>query len=397
MKFITGLLLIISCLGWASFSPHAKEIMPSQVGAEQTQLYFPKLKNKRIGLVVNQTSRAKQQHLVDLLVSNNFEVKKIFAPEHGFRGDHDAGAHINSGKDSKTGIDIVSIYGKHKKPSAQHLADLDVIVFDIQDVGVRFYTYISSMFYVMQAAAQHNVEMIVLDRPNPNIAFVDGPMLNPKFRSFVGLLPVPIMHGMTVGELAQMTLHEGWLDTIENPKKVKHNLKLEVISVNNYARQDSYTLPVLPSPNLPNQQAIALYPSLCLFEATPVSVGRGTDFPFQVLGHNQHFVGDFTFSPRSIPGVSTYPKLEGKKLTGVDLRRSKLQGFDLSHFYQWFTVFNTQQTDFFSNAQFLDKLAGTDQIRLDMLNGKSLDQIKQAWQQDLQAFKQQRQRYLLYP
>lgn len=200
----------------------AKAISPTQVGAEQTALYFPQLKNKKIGLVVNQTSRAKDQHLVDVLVAQQFDVEVIFAPEHGFRGDHDAGAKIESGKDAKTGIKIHSIYGKNKKPSNEVMTNLDVVIFDIQDVGVRFYTYISSMFYMMQAAAENDVKFIVLDRPNPNIAFIDGPMLNPKFRSFVGLLPVPILHGMTVGELALMANSENWLNTIENPSNKKH-------------------------------------------------------------------------------------------------------------------------------------------------------------------------------
>lgn len=375
----------------------AKAISPTQVGAEQTALYFPQLKNKKIGLVVNQTSRAKDQHLVDVLVAQQFDVEVIFAPEHGFRGDHDAGAKIESGKDAKTGIKIHSIYGKNKKPSNEVMTNLDVVIFDIQDVGVRFYTYISSMFYMMQAAAENDVKFIVLDRPNPNIAFIDGPMLNPKFRSFVGLLPVPILHGMTVGELALMANSENWLNTIENPSNKKHNLDLTVIPVQQYSRTDTYVLPVKPSPNLPNAKSIELYPSLCFFEATPISIGRGTDLPFQVIGHNQLSLGDFEFTPRSIPGAASNPKLKGLLAKGQNLTTSKVQGFDLSLFYDWFQLFSKNELAFFKYPKFMDKLAGTDQIRLGLLNGKTIEQLQQEWQADLTKFKQARKPYLLYP
>ncbi|WP_206483030.1 DUF1343 domain-containing protein [Thalassotalea sp. G2M2-11] len=390
------LMILLPLLLWLPLLS-AKNIAPSQVGAEQVQRYLPRLINKKVGLVVNQSSRAKGKHLVDLLHENNITISKIFAPEHGFRGKKDAGEVFNSSKDEQTGIDIVSIYGKNKKPSTKVLTELDVIIFDIQDVGVRFYTYINSMFYMMQAAAQHDIEFIVLDRPNPNIAYVDGPMLDDKFRSFVGLLPIPLIHGMTVGELAKMIVGEGWLDTIENPNNIKHKLNLQVVKVLDYSRADHYDLPVLPSPNLPNSTAIRLYPSLCFFEATPVSVGRGTDFPFQVLGHDTLAIGDFEFTPRSIVGAASNPKLKGKKLTGMDLRASQISGFDLSLFYQWYQLFAQHDNEFFQRAQFLDKLAGTDQIRLDMLAGKSLAAITAKWQNGLAAFNAQRQPYLLYP
>lgn len=375
----------------------AKAISPTQVGAEQTALYFPQLKNKKVGLVVNQTSRAKNQHLVDLLVANHFDVEVIFAPEHGFRGDHDAGAKIESGQDAKTGIEIHSIYGKNKKPSNDIMANLDVVIFDIQDVGVRFYTYISSMFYMMQAAAENDVKFIILDRPNPNIAYVDGPMLNPDFRSFVGLLPVPIMHGMTVGELALMANSENWLNTIENPENKQHNLELTVIPVQQYSRADTYILPVKPSPNLPNAKSIELYPSLCFFEATPISIGRGTDLPFQIIGHNQYSIGKFEFTPRSIPGAASTPKLKGLLAKGQNLTTSDIQGFDLSLFYDWFQLFNKNEQTFFQYPKFMDKLAGTDQIRLGLLNGKTIEQLQEEWQSDLSKFKQARKPYLLYP
>lgn len=388
------LLLILCLLPWLL---NANVIAPDQVGAEQTERYFPMLKNKRIGLVVNQTSRAKGQHLVDLLVANQFDVQMIFAPEHGFRGDQDAGAKISSGRDGKTGIRIESIYGKSKKPSKDKLQQLDIILFDIQDVGVRFYTYISSMFYMMQAAAESDIPFVVLDRPNPNIAFVDGPLLEPEFRSFVGLLPVPLLHGMTVGELAQMIQGEGWLDTIANVEGIKHQLQLSVIPVESYHRQQQYQLPVLPSPNLPNHRSIMLYPSLCFFEATPISIGRGTDFPFQVVGHHQHAIGSFEFSPRSIQGAASNPKLKGLLVTGQDLRQSEINGLDLSIFYQWYQLFASKDAEFFQRADFMDKLAGTDQIRKDMLAGKTLKQISSRWQKDLAVFKKRRLPYLLYP
>ncbi|NVK26159.1 MAG: DUF1343 domain-containing protein [Gammaproteobacteria bacterium] len=373
-----------------------KQVLPTQVGAEQTEQYLTLLKGKRIGLVVNQTSRVNEQHIVDFLVSKKQNIATIFAVEHGFRGDHDAGAKVSSSVDAKTGIKIHSIYGKNKKPSSEVMNELDVIIFDIQDVGVRFYTYINSMFYMMQAAAQNNVPFIVLDRPNPHLSVVDGPMLNPEFSSFVGLLPVPLVHGMTVGELAQMIQGEGWLNSIDNADQIKHKLTLTVVPVKDYQRNDSYVLPVLPSPNLPNQQAINLYPSLCFFEATPISIGRGTDFPFQVVGHNEAYIGEFAFTPRSIIGAASNPKLKGIALKGLDLRSVQLNGFDMSIFYDWFKLFEKSELEFFSRSGFMDKLAGTDQIRLDMLAGKTLEQIKQPWQNDLKQFKKQRAPYLIY-
>lgn len=393
MKIVYYLICLIVLLSGTTV---AKDISPTQVGAAQSHLYLPLLKDKRIGLVVNQTSTVDDIHLVDYLISKEINVKSIFAVEHGFRGDHDAGAKVLSSLDEKTGVPIHSIYGKNKKPSAELMSELDVIVFDIQDVGVRFYTYINSMFYMMQSAAENNVAFVVLDRPNPHISVVDGPMLDPKFRSFVGLLPIPMVHGMTVGELALMANGENWLQHIENSNQKPMSLNLTVIPVKQYQRNDNYTLPILPSPNLPNQQAINLYPSLCFFEATPISIGRGTDFPFQVIGHNEASIGTFTFTPRSIQGAASNPKLKGTTLTGSDLRNVNTKGLDLSYFYDWFSLFKKQQKVFFERADFMDKLAGTDQLRLDMLAGKSLKQIQQKWQKPLTEFKRTRQPYLLY-
>ena len=359
------------------------------VGAQQYTKYLPQLKNKRVGLVVNQTSTVEQIHLVDSLREKNVNITKIFAPEHGFRGDHDAGAHVKNAVDSKTGIPLISIYGNNKKPSAEVLADVDVIIFDIQDVGVRFYTYISSMHYMMEAAAEQEVEFIVLDRPNPNIAYVDGPILEPQFKSFVGMHPIPIVHGMTVGELANMIKGEGWI----NQAAV---LELNVIPVSGYTRATSYSLPIKPSPNLPNDTAISLYPSLCFFEATPISIGRGTDFAFQVIGYSPIALGEFSFTPRAIKGAALNPKFKNQAVQGLDLRQATTKGLDLSYLISAYKQLNNNDITFFERADFMDKLAGTDKLRLAIEAGQSAQQIKQTWQAALMQFKQQRAPYLLY-
>lgn len=368
------------------------------VGAEQLAQYLPRLTGKRVGLVVNQTSTVFNQHLVDVLLTHNITIKMIFAPEHGFRGDRDAGEKFDSSVDTKTGIPLVSLYGKNRKPSLDLLKKLDVIVFDIQDVGVRFYTYISTMHYMMDAAAQAGIEFIVLDRPNPNGGFVDGPILEHKFRSFVGMHTIPLLHGMTVAELALMIKGEGWLSS---DKK----LTLSVVKVANYQRNLPYTLPVKPSPNLPNAQSIALYPSLAFFEATPVSIGRGTPFPFQVIGHdNTNIVknintqsNSFSFTPVSTPGAASKPKLMNKKLIGQDLRLLSSNGLDLRFILQWHKAFNEQDVTFFTSPKFFDKLAGTDKLRQAIIAGQSAEQIKVSWREGITHFKQQRAPYLLYP
>ena len=376
----------------------AKQISPSQVGAANLSAYLPALKGKRVGMVVNQTSVVQNQHLVDLLLSRGVNIQAIFAPEHGFRGDKGAGEVIDSSKDAKTGIEIVSIYGKNKRPTKQVMAELDVIIFDIQDVGVRFYTYISSMHYMMQAAAERGATFIVLDRPNPNIQFVDGPVLQAEFRSFVGMHPIPVLHGLTVGELAKMIVGEGWLSINAATPQQYGKLDLTVVPVTNYSRNDTYSLPIPPSPNLPNDQSIRLYPSLCFFEATPISIGRGTDFPFQVVGYDKRKLsfGHFEFTPRKIPEAAPYPKLEGVLLSGQDLRNTKIQGLELSPFIDWFNAFSATQDDFFERADFMDKLAGTDKLRLAIQAGKSEGEIKQSWQPALAQYQQQRKPYLLY-
>ena len=359
------------------------------VGAQQYAKYLPQLKNKRVGLVVNQTSIIGQTHLVDALLAKSINITKIFAPEHGFRGDHDAGAHVKNAVDSKTGIPLISIYGKNKKPSQAALADVDVIIFDIQDVGVRFYTYISSMHYMMEAAAEQRIEFLVLDRPNPNIAYVDGPILEPEFKSFVGMHPIPVLHGMTVGELAKMIKGEGWINKAPD-------LKLTVIPVDHYTRKSAYSLPVKPSPNLPNDQAIALYPSLCFFEATPISIGRGTDFAFQVIGYSPITLGDFSFTPRAIKGAALNPKFKNQTVQGLDLRQANITGLNLTYLINAYTELSKNNISFFERAEFMDKLAGTNKLRLAIEAGQSEAQIKQSWQAGLVQFKAQRASYLLY-
>jgi uncharacterized protein YbbC (DUF1343 family) len=374
-------------LGACISKPPASSI---QIGANQIERYLPLLKNKRVALVVNQTSRVANLHLVDFLLSKQINVVRIFAPEHGFRGDHDAGAHVSNATDSKTGIQITSIYGKNKKPSKDMMSQVDIVIFDIQDVGLRFYTYISSMHYMMEAAAQSSTQFMVLDRPNPNGRFTDGPILDTAYQSFVGMHPIPVLHGMTVAEIALMIKGEQWITDADK-------LTLITIANTHYRRDMLYDLPVAPSPNLPNSQSVQLYPSLCFFEATPISVGRGTDFPFQVIGHNIVPLGDFSFSPESRPGAALRPKLENQVLLGVDLRHSSQRGLDLQMFVKAYQQFTASGFNFFERPDFMDKLAGSNQLRLAIQQGQSAQQIKESWQPGIQAFKQLRKPYLLYP
>lgn len=364
----------------------AAKVVPA---AERIDYYLPLMQNKTVGLVVNQTSMCGQQHLVDELLSRDVSIKTIFAPEHGFRGTADAGATIKDSKDDKTGLPVVSLYGKNKKPSAAQLAGLDVIIFDIQDVGARFYTYISTLHYVMEAAAENELSVIVLDRPNPNGHYVDGPVLDPAFRSFVGMHEIPVVHGMTVGELACMINGEGWL-------KGGISCTLDVIPCKNYQHQMPYTLPVRPSPNLPNATSIYLYPSLCFFEGTDVSVGRGTDKQFQVLGAPTA-KGDFAFTPEPKPGAK-YPKHQGRSLLGEDLSQlsaeaGQAHGFQLSYLLKYFEMLGPK---LFTKADFFDKLAGNASLREMILAGKSESEIRASWEPELSAFKELRAEYLLY-
>lgn len=359
------------------------------VGAERMNEYLPLLQGKNVALVVNQTSMVYNQHLVDVLLEKGVTVKKVFAPEHGFRGEASAGEKINDQIDKKTGLPIISLYGSNKKPSVLQLEDVDVVLFDIQDVGVRFYTYISTMYYTMQACAENNKQVVILDRPNPNGHYVAGPVLEEKFTSFVGIVPVPVVHGCTVGELANMINGEGWL---------KNDLQadLTVIPCENYTHKTAYDLPVKPSPNLPNRQAILLYPSICFFEPTNVSVGRGTDTQFQVIGTNQKNIGTYTFIPEDKPGAVN-PPLEGEKCYGLDLRNIDAfkQQFTLSYLVDFYGKFD-KSNSFFTNEKFFNLLMGNDWVLSDLKLGKSAVEIENAWKADLESFKNLRKGYLLY-
>ncbi len=355
------------------------------VGAEQTYLYLPLLQNKKVGVVANHTSMINQVHLVDSLLKLKIDIKKVFSPEHGFRGNADAGEKVKSNIDAKTKLPIISLYGKNKKPFPEEIKGLDVIVFDIQDVGARFYTYISTMHYVMEACAENNIKFVVLDRPNPNGNYVDGPILESEFKSFVGIHHVPIVHGMTVGEYAQMINGEGWLAN-------GVRCDLQVITMKNYSHNTEYELPIKPSPNLANMQAIYLYPSLCLFEGTPISVGRGTEKPFQVIG-NPILKSNFSFVPKSMDGAKD-PVLKGQTCYGLDLSAVKVKKeLDLSYLIKFYNEY-TDKEHFFSN--FFNLLAGTATLQKQIKQGKTEAEIKTTWQKGLLEFKATRKKYLLY-
>lgn len=360
------------------------------VGADQPENYLPLLKNKKVGLIVNQTSVLTQKnnlHLVDFLLKEDVRIQKVFVPEHGFRGDADAGEAVKNDTDKRTGLPIVSLYGNNKKPSSSSLADVDIVVFDLQDVGLRFYTYISTLHYVMEACAENGKTLLIMDRPNPNGDYIDGPILKEEFTSFVGLHPIPVVHGLTVGELAQMINGEGWLAN-------RVNADIQIVRVKNWNHAQQYSLPIKPSPNLPNDLSIRLYPSLCFFEGTDISVGRGTYFPFQVYGAPDTKYGDFTFTPVSINGMSKNPPHENKACYGRDLRGESLaHRFTLRYLLEMYNK-SGQGAAFFNN--FFDKLAGTDQLRKDILAGKSEPEIRSSWQSGLDAYKKIRVKYLLY-
>ncbi len=363
-----------------------------KVGAERFEQYTDLLEGRRVAVVANQTSLTYGTHLVDTLLSQGVDIKHVFAPEHGFRGKADAGAYVSNTKDPKTGLRVYSLYGKNKKPTYLQLEDVDVVVFDLQDVGVRYYTYISTLHYMMQACAEYNTELIVLDRPNPNGFYVDGPVLDPKFSSFVGLHPVCLVHGMTIAEYAQMINGENWLG---------ENLicELKVIKCENYSHKDLYELPIKPSPNLPNMASIFLYPSLGLFEGTIVSVGRGTDAPFQQIGHPE-LKAEHSFKPKSRLGARA-PKLEGELCKGYYLKDFALEKLPErgSLYLHWLKLcydeLNEKEAFFLSN-NFINLLAGTDQLKKMIEDGKSVEDIESSWKDDVAAFKKVRRNYLLY-
>ncbi|MFD1063360.1 exo-beta-N-acetylmuramidase NamZ domain-containing protein [Winogradskyella litorisediminis] len=391
------------------------------VGANRVEKYLPLLKGKHVGIVANQTSvifeektememkphpslsgqygtfiisTSIHEHLVDSLLNSNINITKVFSPEHGFRGKADAGAHVEDGVDKKTGLPIFSLHGKNKKPTTEQLKDLDIVVFDIQDVGVRFYTYISTLHYVMEACAEQNIPVLVLDRPNPNGSYIDGPTLEKEHSSFLGMHPIPLVHGMTIGEYAQMINGEGWL-----ANKVKADLT--VIPVKNYSRDMTYSLPIRPSPNLPNDQSILLYPSLGLFEGTTINAGRGTEFQFQRYGapYLDTMNYKFSYTPKANFG-SKYPKHKGEVCYGEDLSEVKVERkFTLTYIIEAYKSYagysNKDKWEFFNTENFT-KHAGTKKLQKQIESGKTEIEIKKTWESDLESFKKMREPYLIY-
>lgn len=384
---------LVAILGAAAF---IIDKIPTQLktGADQASQYIHKLEGKRVALIANQTSILSESkvHLADFLLEKKVNLVKIFSPEHGFRGDHSAGAAVANGKDVKTGLPLVSLYGKNKKPTDEQLADVDILIFDIQDVGARFYTYISTLHYAMEAAAENDISLLILDRPNPHGAYFDGPILDPEFQSFVGMHPIPVVHGMTIGEYAKMINGEGWL---------KNSVKcdIDIITIEGWAHDQFYSLPVPPSPNLPNDLAIRLYPSLCFFEGTPISVGRGTEKPFQMIGYPDFPDGSMEFTPVSMPGVSKYPKHENKVCKGIDFSLTQkgdqtASTLNLSALVDAYHNYHDKPKFF---TAFFNKLAGSDELRKQIEQGMSFDEIKVTWEPGLERFGKIRKQYLLYP
>ncbi|MCD8439531.1 exo-beta-N-acetylmuramidase NamZ family protein [Tenacibaculum finnmarkense] len=384
--------------------------LPLKIGADRTNLYLHKLKGKNIAIVANQTSvlnvfqraevapntmglKTVQYHLVDYLHGyKNINVQKVFAPEHGFRGKADAGETVIDGVDTKTQLPIISLYGKNKKPSQAQLKNIDAVVFDIQDVGARFYTYISSLHYVMEACAQANIPVIILDRPNPNAHYIDGPVLQMAHTSFVGMHPVPVVYGMTIGEYGKMINGENWLKNTSGNVKSSLKCDLTVIPLENYTHNITYNLPIKPSPNLPNEISINLYPSLCFFEGTTVSAGRGTNKQFQIYGAPYLKKTAFSFTPKANDG-SKYPKHQGKLCYGENLQKSdKLSGLNLSWLIKSYK--ESPKKSFFT--VFFTKLAGTKKLQQQIQQGLSEKEIKNSWEKDLSEFKKIRAKYLLY-
>ncbi|WP_312321876.1 DUF1343 domain-containing protein [Soonwooa sp.] len=389
--------LVLMCLIYFGISQNlgAQNIanISFRTGTDQPELYLEKLKSKKnIIVVANQTSLLEnKQHLVDFLVEKKINIKIIFAPEHGFRGDADAGEHIKNGVDTKTNLPIISLYGKNKKPSNDQLKGADLILFDIQDVGVRFYTYISTLTYVMEAAAENNIPVMVLDRPNPHDGYIDGPVLKEKWSSFVGLHQVPVIYGLTIGEYGKMVNGEKWL-------KNGVTCDYEIIPMKNYHKHKRYPISERPSPNLPNDQSINLYPSLCFFEGTEVSVGRGTDFPFQIYGSPWIKNMNYSFTPKPNFGAKV-PFLNGQLCYGENLSKDKsdLRKLDIAWLLKAYKNFDHSKKQFFLKNLFFDKLAGSDELRKQLISGKSEKDIRNSWKSNLEAFSKIRNRYLIYP
>lgn len=381
-------LLIVLAMLWVAPCVQAQRVV---MGDEQIDAYLPILKNKRIALFSNHTGMIGQKHLLDVLLEKGMNVVAIFSPEHGFRGQADAGEKVSSSVDTKTGVPILSLYdGKEQRPSENSMRKFDILVIDIQDVGLRYYTYYITMYRLMDACAQYNRKVLLLDRPNPNGHYVDGPILDMKYKSGVGMLPIPIVHGMTLGELALMINGERWLPA-------SRMADLTVIPCKNYTHQTLYELPIPPSPNLPNMKSIYLYPSTCFFEATPVSLGRGTDKPFQVYGHPNMTGYRYSFTPHSLPGAKNPPQLNklchGVDLSGMSNEEIWKRGVDLTYIIDAYRNLNLGDHFF---RPFFELLVGTDYVRKMIKQGCSADEIKARWQEDVERFKSQRKPYLLY-
>ncbi|RYY69238.1 MAG: DUF1343 domain-containing protein [Chitinophagaceae bacterium] len=411
-KAIFLLLCIIHSINsYAQTKPSLEQSNAVITGAERTAVYFPLLKNKQVAVFANPTSIIGKTHLVDSLLAAGIKVVKIFGPEHGFRGDADAGEHVGDAKDKRTGIPVVSLYGNHKKPTPEDFAGIDVVLFDIQDVGVRFYTYISSLEYMIEACLENHKPLMILDRPNPNGFYIDGPVLDKKFKSFVGMQPVPIIYGMTIGEYGLMLAGENWLSEKANAINA-HNITTQptadtpfhitVIKCKNYDHSTKYVLPVMPSPNLKQMQSIYLYPSTCFFEGTVMSEGRGTDHPFQIFGHPSLPKNLYSFTPGPNAGAKSSKcfglKCYGWNLSGTNQEVLKMvdDKIQLKYFLDAYKLFPGKDSFFLKN-NFIDKLAGTDSFRQQVKNGASEEEIRKSWQPGLDAFKAIRKKYLLYP
>ncbi len=392
MKMLKRVLCVFLIMMFAFVFEASVFAQQLRLGAERFEEYLSRLEGKKVGLVANQTSVIRNEkgelvHLLDTLLSLNVDVCCVFSPEHGFRGNVEAGASVKSGRDSKTGVSIVSLYGKNKKPSKEQIQVCDILIFDLQDVGCRFYTYISTLHYVMEACSESERPLIVLDRPNPN-DYVDGPVLEDRFKSFVGMHNVPVVYGLTIGEYAGMINGEGWLIG-------GGQCDLSIVKLENWFHnmEETYQLPVAPSPNLPNAHSIELYPSLCLFEGTPVSVGRGTDTPFQIIGYPTYCKKDFSFIPRSIKGVSENPPYKGQRCYGLKDMTPAKKRLDLSYIIEMYSCYKNKDAFFTS---FFDKLAGTEMLKKQIASGMNEEQIRESWKVDLEKYNKIRNKYMIY-
>ncbi len=387
IKLKISFFLILMTFSYLSFSQSNNKLI---VGANRTELFLNHIEGLNVAVVANLASKIKSNtksiHLIDSLLKLNIKIKKVFSPEHGFRGEADAGEKVEDGIDQKTGIPIISLHGTNKKPTKDQMKDIDVVIFDIQDVGARFYTYISTLHYVMEAVGENNKKLIILDRPNPNGHYVDGPILESKYKSFIGMHPVPVVYGMTIGEFGIMINEEGWL-------KNQIYSDLKVIPIKNYNRKMVYELPIKPSPNLPNKQSINLYPSLCFFEQTPISIGRGTNMQFQVIGSPEWENNDFSFKPISMSGAK-YPKHIDQICNGIDLRESPyLSRINLKWLIDAYNK-SKNKSAFFKDG--FNKLAGNKMLKEQIIDGLSEKEIKQSWKSGVENFKLMRSKYLIY-